>query len=409
MPSIDTYRKEMSFLGTTIGQAHKINSDLAMDMTWNNSIAARRCYIYDYAHDDQPDKYYGMTYENTTKYAIDAKFIITKYGSVDKDQVEYHLQFRPSQSVFFNEGDELYYYETDYRQKYGTMTFPISLYVDIPDDTGVYHRWLICSKEINNQFIKYSILPCNYRYQWIIQDKDKRLKYQMWGVDRQQLSYSAGVWRDRTFEVGNNVERALLPLNPITETIYYIDDNPKQNLRMIVSAKVKRPNVWRVTKLENTKPRGLLSVTFEQTAFNSDTDYIERDATGNIIGMWADYYLSNIEPVEPDLVPSSNVSCVLSASTNTLKVGGSYRLLTAIFQDENGNNVTSQYIDKIIWKCFINDVEFTDNPDITWLNQTDKNKIKVKLANNKNHLGNVITIFCEADDIVGKLSLEITA
>ena len=90
-------------------------------------IQSKVCYIYDYFHDDQPDKNVGMTYENTTKTKIDVKFIVKTYQSIDKDQVEYYIQFRPSQKVWFEESDELYYFETDYRQKYCVQDFPIGL------------------------------------------------------------------------------------------------------------------------------------------------------------------------------------------------------------------------------------------------------------------------------------------
>ena len=101
----------------TLGQVYKEMSDWAMEETWDNNIQSKVCYIYDYFHDDQPDKNVGMTYENTTKTKIDAKFIVKTYQSIDKDQVEYYIQLRPSQKVWFEEGDELYYFETDYRRK----------------------------------------------------------------------------------------------------------------------------------------------------------------------------------------------------------------------------------------------------------------------------------------------------
>lgn len=400
MPSIDLYKKTMQRFGTTIGQAHKNNSDLAMEMTWANDIQSKVCYIYDYAHDDQPDKCCGMTYEDTTKYAIDTKFIITQYGTLSKDQVEYHIQFRPSQPLFFGNTDELYYYETEYRQKYGTMTFPISLYLDIPDDNGLYHKWIICSKEIGNQFIKYSVLPCNYRYQWIVQENNNRIKYQMWGVDRQQLNYSSGVWRNYNFEMGNNVEKILLPLNPVTESIYYTDDN--ENMRMIISAKVKQPNTWRVTKVENTKPPGLLSVTVEQTPFNPHTDYLEINENGDIVGMWADYY-KGTTPIEIPSAETSSIRCVVSASTNNIKIGGSYRTLRARLFNKNNEDITAEYIiGASNWKCYLNNEDITDSSDVTWSKQENNGEIKVKLANNRSYLDESLKFVCTVDDIRGE-------
>ena len=130
MPSLQTARRVANAKNNgakTIGQIYKEQSDDLMEWTWDNDIQSKVCYIYDYFHDDQPDKNVGMTYENTTKTKIDVKFIVKTYQSIDKDQVEYYIQFRPSQKVWFEESDELYYFETDYRQKYGVQDFPIGL------------------------------------------------------------------------------------------------------------------------------------------------------------------------------------------------------------------------------------------------------------------------------------------
>ena len=130
MPSLQTARRVANAKNNgakTIGQIYKEQSDELMEWTWDNDIQSKVCYIYDYFHDNQPDKNVGMTYENTTKTKIDAKFIVKTYQSIDKDQVEYYIQFRPSQKVWFEESDELYYFETDYRQKYGVQDFPIGL------------------------------------------------------------------------------------------------------------------------------------------------------------------------------------------------------------------------------------------------------------------------------------------
>ena len=99
-----------------------------MEQTFDHDIQEKKCYIYDFYHDDQPDKNQNMTYDNTTKTPIDAKFIINSYQSIDKDQVPYYLQFRPYQKYSFSENDDLYYYETDYHERY-LADFPIGLYI----------------------------------------------------------------------------------------------------------------------------------------------------------------------------------------------------------------------------------------------------------------------------------------
>lgn len=196
MPSFDLYQRMHSQSGNTLGRVIKSDSDMAMEVTWDNDIQSKICYIYDYFHDDfYTDKHditrslaEGMTYENTHKTKIDAKFIVKSYQSMDKDHVEYYLQFKPSQPVRFNEGDELYYYERDFKKRYGA-SFPIGLYADIPDDRGIYHKWLICRDEPANQFPKYLILPVNYELTWIEKNENNRIKRRMWSVIRQQNSY----------------------------------------------------------------------------------------------------------------------------------------------------------------------------------------------------------------------------
>ena len=191
MPSLETARRIASAKtnnASTIGQIHKAMSDFTMEHTWDSDLSSKVCYIYDYFHDDQPRLKDCMTYENTTKTRIDAKFIVKSYQSMDKDQVEYYLQFKPSQKTHFDEDDELYYFETDYRSRYGNDNF-ISLYVDIPDDEGIYHKWMILKKEIANQFVKYLILPVNYELMWIERNGQEKIKRRMWAILRNQNSY----------------------------------------------------------------------------------------------------------------------------------------------------------------------------------------------------------------------------
>ena len=184
-----------------------------MEATWDNSIASRVCYIYDYYHDDSPTLNRNITYgPYTTKTRIDAKFIVKSYSSLDKDQIEYYLQFKPSQKTQFEPTDELYYFETDYRRKYGSDDF-VGMYCDVADDQGIYHRWLICTKEIGNQFVKYNILPCDYWFHFIVKKNGKRYKRKIWGVTRTQSSYNSGsVTWSFPLEIRGNLSFELLEI-----------------------------------------------------------------------------------------------------------------------------------------------------------------------------------------------------
>ena len=108
---------------------------------------------------------------------------------------------------------------------------------------------------------------------------------------------------------------------PVYECIYY-------NQRMIIDNYVKtEPRAWVVSKVNRLNSFGLDLVTLAQDKYNEHTDYIEYDLEGNVIGMWADYYSSNIPPTDwqPD---EPDFEILYSGTSPTLKVGGSYKKFT---------------------------------------------------------------------------------
>lgn len=280
------------------------------------------------------------------------------------------------------------------------------VYIDIPDDTGLYHKWLICSKEPANQFVKYLVLPCDYYLHWVERDGQNKYKRSMWCVQRQQSSYTIGVYRDRYFEHPDNQTKLWLPLNSITEKIWYNDDRNK-TMRLIVSAPTENPIVWSVTKCENFKPVGIQKITLYQDFFDKDKDYLERDKDGNIVAMYADYYDSNIEPVDPaePIVTPSSIYGKISASTSTIKVGGSYKTLTLKLYNSNGEEVTNNYSsylpDDFKWTCSITEGDKTTvlSDVVTWLNGKESNQRKIKFPDDRNYLGKILNVKCVVDDI----------
>ena len=401
MPSLDTARRisASKYNGAkTIGEIFKEESDWAIEETWENDIQSKVCYIYDYFHDDQPHLNSGMSYSNTTKTKIDAKFIIKSYQSLDKDQVEYYVQFRPSQKVEFNTGDSLYYFETDYRRKYGVLDFPIGLYLDIPDDNKVYHKWIVCEKEIANQFVKYLVVPCDYYLTWIEREGTNKYKRGMWCATRNQSSYTSGSYRDRYFAHPDNQKKIWMPLNSITEKIWYNDDENK-TMRLIVSAKTEKPLVWSITKIENHDPVGIQKLTLYQNFFNPRKDYIEHDENGYIVAMYADYYDSDNESISPvETIESHSIYAQIVASTSTVKVGGSYKLLTLKVYDQDNNEITEQYSNsKVNWTCFVNGDNLTNK--MTWLDGKEFNQKKIKFPDERTYLGKVLTIKCSVGSL----------
>ena len=365
-----------------------------MEQTWDNDIQSKICYIYDFYHDDQPRLAEGMTYENTTKTRIDAKFIVKSYQSMDKDQVEYYIQFKPTQKTHFSEGDELYYFETDYRKKYHNDNF-IGLFIDIPNDENIYEKWMILRTEPANQFPKYLILKCNYELMWIENNGTEKIKRRMWSVLKIQSSYNSGLWTDLRFTSQENQDKVWLPLNPITEKIWYTNESSK-NMRVLVSSFTDNAIAWQISKVENAQPLGVQKLTLYQDFFDQHRDYIEKDSDGNIIGMWASYFDSEIAPTNPSTptTPPSSITARISASTSTIKVGGSYKnLMVNLFNDSN-EDITTEYADATFtWACSIDNEDWTDK--VTWRVGTEYNQKKVKFSNDTSVIGKILSVKCE--------------
>ena len=415
MPSLQTARRVANAKNNgakTIGQIYKEQSDWAMEQTWDNDIQSKICYIYDFYHDDQPRLAEGMTYENTTKTRIDAKFIVKSYQSMDKDQVDYYIQFKPTQKTHFSEGDELYYFETDYRKKYHNDNF-IGLFIDIPNDENIYEKWMILRTEPANQFPKYLILKCNYELMWIENNGTEKIKRRMWSVLKMQSSYNSGLWTDLRFTSQENQDKVWLPLNPITEKIWYTNESSK-NMRVLVSSFTDNAVAWQISKVENAQPLGVQKLTLYQDFFDQHRDYIEKDSDGNIIGMWASYFDSEIAPTDPSTptTPPSSITARISASTSTIKVGVSYKNLTVNLFNDSNEDITTEYADATFtWTCSIDDEDWTDK--VTWRAGTEYNQKKVKFPNDTSTISKILSIKCEIvkDDLPIKseiLSLELT-
>lgn len=353
-------------------------------------LQSKVAYIYDYFHDDQPEIKDHMTYENTTKTRIDIKFIVKSYQSMDKDQVDYYIQFKPSAKFDFTEGDELYYYERDFRKRYGA-DYPIGMMIDIPDDRGIYHKWLICRDESANQFPKFLVLPLNYRLYWIEQNGDKRIKRNMWCAIRQQSSYTSGSYVDKIFSRPDNQTKLWFSMNSITEKFWYSDDTDK-NMRLIVSAPIEQPVTWRITKCENAQPLGIQKLTLYQDRFNEHTDYVNLE-TGE---MYANYFDTEIAPTDPSTptTPPSSITARISASTSTIKVGGSYKNLTVNLFNDSNEDITTEYADATFtWTCSIDNEDWTDK--VTWRAGTEYNQKKVKFPNDTSAIGKILSVKCE--------------
>lgn len=402
MPSLQTARRVANAKNNgakTIGQIYKEQSDWAMEQTWDNDEQSKLCYIYDWKHDDSPNMNIGMTYKNTTKTPIDAKILVSKYGSIDKDSPTLQCQFKPSQKEYFTEEDDLFYME-EYRKKYQLDDIFVGMYLDVPDKKGVYHRHLICMKDVEQNFQKYFLLPCDYLLQWVQTKADKRYRRSMWCVLKSQSSYNSGIWVDNVTASQQNQELLFIPTNEVSDTIYYVSEDNNNNQRLIVdipnySIENWTPNTWVVSKVERVNVRGRTKLTLYQKPFNSNTDYIEKDENGIITGLWANYF-GGTAPTDPSIptTPPSSITARISASTSTIKVGGSYKNLTVNLFNDSNEDITTEYADATFtWTCSIDNEDWTDK--VTWRAGTEYNQKKVKFHNDTFTIGKILSVKCE--------------
>ena len=185
-----------------------------------------------------------------------------------------------------------------------------------------------------------------------------------------------------------------MPLNKFTEKFWYNDDTSK-TMRLVISAPTEHPIVWSVTKIENTKPFGLQKLTIYQNFWNEHTDYIERDSDGNIIGMYANYFDSEVLPEDTTSLVQDEPyhSSKIIASSDNIKVGGGYKLLTAKIFDDNSEDISERYSNSTFaWSCSIDEENVTDK--VTWYEQPVFNQIKIKFPNEKSYLGKILKIQC---------------
>lgn len=181
-----------------------------------------------------------------------------------------------------------------------------------------------------------------------------------------------------------------------TETLFY-------NHRMIIDTKVEsEPRAWLISKVNRISPNGIARVALTQDSYDQHKDYIEYDHEGKIIGAWADWFSSNIQPTPVDIdTPSTITSSITCSGKQQLKVGGSAKTLTVVFYDENGEPTDYQSGE---WSYAIDDADVSDLLTVT--NVAD-GKIKVKFDGDDSYINKILRVTFTAGDIISTLDLEI--
>lgn len=116
-----------------------------------------------------------------------------------------------------------------------------------------------------------------------------------------------------------------------------------------------------------------------------------------------------------DSSPSVDYTMEIYASSDTLKVGGSYKTLTVKYYNSDGTEITSDVIanktrEDYVWSAWCEGDNLTDNTNfITWLNGSTVNQNKIKLADDRSYLTKTMTIKCATDGIIISKDFTISA
>ena len=104
----------------------------------------------------------------------------------------------------------------------------------------------------------------------------------------------------------------------------------------------------------------------------------------------------------------------ITSSTDTIKVGGSYKTLTCLFTDKDGHDITETVVadmttSDFVWTCFIDGTEYTNNSMVDWYHGSSTNSKRIKLTSDaQSYLGHTLTVKVTVNGATASKDLEIT-
>ena len=225
------------------------------------------------------------------------------------------------------------------------------------------------SYQVSNRFVKENILYVHIKQTTAIPDNYKIVYNGVTSFDLKdsttyQLSYT----------VTNNgvvVENPTITYSSSDETVATVDSN------------------------------GLMTMLKEGT--------VDITASYSIASVTTTMTIANSSPSAPTYTIS------IKTSSNTITAGGSYKTLTCLFTDKDGQDVTETVIanmtaDDFVWTCFIDGTEFTNNPMVDWYHGKSTNSKKIKLTYDaQDYIAYTLTVKVTVNGATASKDLEITA
>ena len=316
MPTFEDMKKH--YPSNPLGYQIKEISNMVFDETFSNNTTYRIGKIYDQSMKEILDK-------NNNPIKLEFKFIKTKTFTIDKDLVEYWVQFKTgvNPEIDFDTSE-------DQRHRLG-------YYIDIwNDNTKEINKWLIVGKD-ESEFDRYNVLECNWLFEWI---DHKRNYHKCLGCLRNQNSYNSGIWTSDFTTTVEDQMKFIVPTNDETKTIDY-------NIRFMLSDNNMIPKTYEISKVLDTFPLGTIQCTLAQCHYDEQIDLCGRD-----FNYFGDNNIHRVCDFKTSIKPSNDIDVSemwsLTGSNDKLYVYGYPQVITAIPENENTNIVYK-------WKIFIDD------------------------------------------------------
>lgn len=237
----------------------------------------------------------------------------------------------------------------------------------------------------------------------------------MWGVNSSQSSYTSGEYTDFKMTSYDNQDKFYLPWNMITSEL-------RHDMRLFISMLQREPWAYKITKVDNTTPKGIITYTVKQDRYNQEHDYVQLESSAPDYGdMYADYYTSNVEADAND-----NFNCrsesynkytlAIESVNDKIKIGATKVLLAKVYDGEN-HDITELYKDaKCDWNFNGIEPALIDNAQ-SWLDEYyDDNgalkyrfKCKFKFIGNEHYLNTNVNVVCRVEDLSSDITLDIVA
>lgn len=364
---LELYKNRMSLQGSTVGQALKSQSNMLMDETFDRDPTYRR----------------GMIYNANLEpiEIVEFKFQKAKVYTIDKDQVEYFVQFKTDYHPEKRKNTDWKIYRL-----YDDEKERLSFYLDIQDDNGDVQKWLIVGRNYDNAFVRYNVLQCNWVFEWMI----NRQYYSCLGVMRSKNNYNSGVWSDGVTQTIENQTGFLVPTNNATRTINY-------DVRFMITDNPIHPKTYEISKVEDTFPLGLIKMTLVQDHYNAHTDVcgvLNEEGTPDFLNdgkthMICNYLKSGLPPVVTKTDTETTLATWhLSDVGEKLYINGNAQIIYALT-----NNDSSDFDDAWHIELDGESYSFEDLVDyFEFIVDTDNHSLSVK-AINRDLAGYILKIF----------------